>query len=65
MKLDNLAIAYIERKSDYDILNWNEFEMDIIDRYGNGGDADVKTINIYGKSHKEIIDILGDRSKFF
>ena len=49
-------IKAIEEKSDFDVLNYNKFTIDVINRYGDDGKVD--TIQIYGKTEKDIIDYL-------
>lgn len=48
--------SVIESRTDFHILNWNDFTMDIINRYGK--DAETVTIRIYNKTTSEIISII-------
>ena len=50
------SIEEIENNTDFDILNWSEFSMDVINRYGD--DDETETLNVYGKSTKEIIEMI-------
>ena len=43
----------IENLTDYDLLNWDKYTIDIINRFGS--DNKTETINIYGLSIDEII----------
>ena len=43
----------IEIETDYDVLNWDNFTIDIMDR--TGSDGETITLSIYGKSTNEII----------
>jgi hypothetical protein len=54
--LSNLQIGYIENRTDYDILNHNEFTMDVISRAGNEGG--VISIEVLGLNHLQIIEKL-------
>jgi hypothetical protein len=51
----DLLIKNIESQTDYDVLNWNSFEINVICRDGFGGEADRKDVQIYGKTMAEII----------
>ena len=44
----------IEQKTDFDILNWDDFSIDIINRFGDDDD-DVISIYIANKSISQII----------
>lgn len=44
----------IENETDYDVLNWDIFTIDIMDR--SGSDGEIVTLDIYGKSTQSIID---------
>ena len=49
-------VAEIEQRTDYDVLDWNDFTMDVMNR--NGFDDKRDTIRIYGKSIEEIISAI-------
>lgn len=46
----------IENETDFDILNFDDFTMDLINRFGD--DGETITINIYNKSTQEIIKLI-------
>lgn len=46
----------IEKKTDYDVLNWDQFEMDLMDR--GGDDNETHTLKIYNKSSSEIMNMI-------
>ena len=46
----------IESETDFDVLNYNEFTIDVINRFGN--DGETQTVNIYGKTTDEIIQLV-------
>lgn len=56
MKPIECMIPTIEKKTDYDVLNYNEFAIDVINRLGD--DGKIVTIGIYGKTENEIINDL-------
>ena len=43
----------IELETDYDVLNWDAFSIDLINRFNN--DGKTLTINIVGKDTSQII----------
>lgn len=47
-------IYRIESETDFDVLNFDNFSIDIMDR--TGSDGETVTINIYGKTTNEIIE---------
>lgn len=46
-------VAKIEKETDFDVLNWSWFEIDVVNR--NGDDGKVDSIKVYGKSDNDII----------
>jgi hypothetical protein len=46
--------SFIEQNTDYDVFDWNIYEMDVISRI-NGI---VKSVQVYGKSVKEVLNNL-------
>lgn len=46
-------VEAIEKKTDFDVLNWSWFKIEVIDR--NGDDGKVESVKIYGKSEIEIL----------
>jgi len=49
-------LSEIESKTDFDVLNYDRFNMDVINRFES--DGAIETINIYNKSTQEIINQL-------
>jgi len=56
--LQQIHIGYIEKKTDYDILNWSEYSMEVINRHNS--DGKVIIVNIENKDHKQIIERLNN-----
>lgn len=54
--MEDNFIKAIEEKTDFDVLNDNEFSIDVINRYGS--DGKVYTVQIYGKTKEEVINHL-------
>jgi len=46
----------IENETDFDVLNFDDFTIDLINRFGYDGEP--ITINIYNKSTEEIINLI-------
>ena len=54
--MEDNFIKAIEEKTDFDVLNNDEFSIDVINRYDS--DGKVYTVQIYGKTRAEIINYL-------
>jgi hypothetical protein len=54
--MNNFKVGMIESNTDYDILNWDDYTMDVINRHDS--DDEVKTVEVYGKNCMEIINVL-------
>lgn len=49
-------IKTIENETDFDVLNYDEYSIDVINRLGS--DDRIDTVQIYGKTEEEVINYL-------
>jgi hypothetical protein len=54
--MKQIKIRAIESATDYDILNWNDFEIEAINRYND--DDETVTVDIWNKTTEDIIKVI-------
>ena len=47
---------FIEANTDYDVLNYTAFKVDVINRFDS--DGSTQTVDIYNKSEPQIIEAI-------
>ena len=59
----NKAVKVIESTTDYDVLNWDEFHIEVIDRSGDDGKVTDVKISLSSKGFVNCDEILASLSR--